>query len=191
MRLVRVAAATATAVVLLAGCSDGGTANETLPSTSSTAAETTESLPPLGPPDLPMPDEARQQTPAGAEAFLQYFIQLMNAAQEQATSEYVRSLSLQCATCDTFADGVDNYAKLQYRYDGGEIVLGSVSAPSITGGNAEFALALVQDRLSVIGPDGSPIADLVSEAANYPASGAIVTWDSARETWLMTTLTIA
>ena len=52
---------------VLAGCSDMQEASESLPSTSS-AAPTEDELPPLGPEDLPMPDEARTQDAAGAEA---------------------------------------------------------------------------------------------------------------------------
>ena len=42
---------------MLGGCSEKHEANDTLPSAS--AAETTEALPALGPPDFPVPDEAR------------------------------------------------------------------------------------------------------------------------------------
>src|SRR4051794_26604224 len=107
MRLVRVAAVVLAGAAVLTGCSDGGTANETLPSTSTTAAETSEALEPLGPPDLPMPAEAREQTAAGAQVFLTYYVALMNHAQEQSTSRFVRDLSVDCSTCISFADGID------------------------------------------------------------------------------------
>ncbi len=64
---------------LLSGCSEKHEANDTLPSTS--AAETTEALPALGPADFPVPDEARTKDAAGAEAFLRYWIDLLNRQQ--------------------------------------------------------------------------------------------------------------
>ena len=62
--------------MLLGGCSEKQEANDTLPSAS--AAETTEALPEVGPADFPVPDEARTKDAAGAEAFLRYYIDLLN-----------------------------------------------------------------------------------------------------------------
>ncbi len=59
---------------LLSGCSEKQEANDTLPTPS--AAETTEALPELGPPDLPMPAEAREQTVEGADAFTRYYVEI-------------------------------------------------------------------------------------------------------------------
>ena len=59
---------------LLTGCSEKQGANETLPSSS--AAETSDALPEIGPADFPVPDEARTKDAAGAEAFLRYWIDL-------------------------------------------------------------------------------------------------------------------
>ena len=67
------------ATALLSGCSEKDEANSTLPSTS--AAATTEALPPVGPADFPVPDEARTKDAAGAEAFLYYWIDLLNRQQ--------------------------------------------------------------------------------------------------------------
>ena len=51
---------------LVGGCSEKQEANDSLPT--ATASRTEDQLPPLGPEDLPMPDEARTQDAAGAEA---------------------------------------------------------------------------------------------------------------------------
>ena len=64
---------------LLSGCSEKQEAGTTLPSTS--ASPTTEELPVVGPADFPVPDEARTKNAAGAEAFLRYFIELINRQQ--------------------------------------------------------------------------------------------------------------
>ena len=59
---------------VLSGCSEKQEANDSLPTAS--ASPTEDELPPLGPEDLPMPDEARTQDAAGAEAFVRYYIEL-------------------------------------------------------------------------------------------------------------------
>jgi hypothetical protein len=191
MRLVRVAAAVLAGAAVLTGCSDRGTANETLPSSSTTAAPTSAALQPLGPPDLPMPKEAREPTAAGAESFLRYYVDLMNNAQRDSTSKYIRDLSKGCDTCSSFADGVDNYAAQQYHYSGGAILLNAASPPSMDDVTAEFSISLTQEALTVVGPDQLPVPELEAAEATYSSSGATSTWDPDRSTWIMTTLTIA
>src|SRR4051794_41324347 len=68
----RLVAGLAVAMALVGGCSSKHEANDTLPSASETSA--TPSLEPLGPADLPMPDDARSQDAAGAEAFVRYYM---------------------------------------------------------------------------------------------------------------------
>src|SRR3954463_11532445 len=155
MRLARVVVATVVGIAGLAGCSDGGQASETLPPTSTSAsAEPSQALTPLGPPDLPMPAEAREMTPAGAEAFLRYYVDLMNRAQIDQDANYVQNLSADCSTCEAFTKGIDAYAAEGYRYDGGQIALRAVSAPAIKGGEAEFSISIVQESLQILVPSG-------------------------------------
>src|SRR3954452_17635339 len=100
MRWVRAAAAAVVGVALLTGCSEERQANATLPSTTSAAAESTEALPPLGPPDLPMPAEAREKTAAGFQSFANYYLTLVNRLQVDLDASYLRELSRGCETCD-------------------------------------------------------------------------------------------
>lgn len=188
MRLARVAAGALVGVAVLAGCSAKEPANDTLPTPSSTSAEASETLAPLGPPDLPMPDRAREQTAAGAIDFLGYYIDVMNDAQIGLNSTFLRALSVDCATCDAFIEGVDGYAEEGYRLTGGQIVLASASEPAIGSSGAEFSISLTQQPLTATGPDGTTVDS--SPEASYPASGALVTWDRTRTTWLMSELTI-
>ena len=190
MRLVRVLAATAVVTAALVGCSGREQANETLPSASSSAAQTTEALPPLGPPDLPMPDEARVETPEGASAFVAYYFSLMNRAQTQLSSTGLRELSSDCNTCTVFADGIDEYTERGYRLNGGGIRFDGASAPVLEDGKAQFSVALTQLRLEVVGADGSRVTDQSSEETSYPASGAAAIWNSQQSSWLMADLTI-
>src|SRR4051794_41564519 len=71
-RSLRLVAGLAVAAALVAGCSSKHEANDTLPSASQTSASP--SLEPLGPADFPVPEEARTQDAAGAEAALHYYL---------------------------------------------------------------------------------------------------------------------
>ena len=84
--------------VVLVGCSEKQQASESLPT--STASPTEDELPPLGPEDLPMPDEARTQDAAGAEAFVRYYIALINRTSDVMDAEPLREFSDGCADCD-------------------------------------------------------------------------------------------
>ncbi|MGY1858052.1 DUF6318 family protein [Modestobacter sp. SYSU DS0290] len=190
MRRVRLAAALAIGAAVLAGCAGEQSANETLPSASSTTASA-EELPPLGPPDFPMPAEAREKTPEGAEALVRYYVELMNRAQLDSTSVYVREVSSDCDTCTAFADGVDYYAEQGYRYVGGTIRLEGISAAGFSDGKADFAISLHQEALDVVGPNGSPLPEERADGAMYPGSGITAVWDRERSSWLVRELTIA
>lgn len=190
MRWGRAAASAAVAIAVLAGCSSGETANETLPPVTSSAAPTSEALQPLGPADLPMPDTARSNDATGARAFVAYYIQLMNRAQVNSKAEGLRDLSRDCQTCEQFADGVEGYLERSYRVDGGGITLDSISEPAISDMRAQFSIALTQESLSVFDADGKKVDEVSSGQAAYPASGAVVVWDGGRSTWLMSDLTV-
>jgi hypothetical protein len=104
---------------LLTGCSDATEANDTLPSTSS--APTTEALPEVGPADFPVPDEARTKDAAGAEAFVRYYVDLLNRQQDMTTGEPLRELGPDCQTCLRIAQELDEAAAAQQRYEGGDL----------------------------------------------------------------------
>ena len=90
MRRVRLAVTGLVAVAALAGCSGSEEASQTLPATSRTSASPSATLPPLGPADFPVPAEARQQTAAGATAFIDYYLGLMNRSQHLMASDAIR-----------------------------------------------------------------------------------------------------
>jgi hypothetical protein len=185
MRLVRTASAAAVGVALLAGCSDGGQANQTLPSASSSAAETSDSLPPLGPPDLPMPPEAREQTEAGAQVFLRYYMDVYTAAQATMDPSYMAGLSQACETCDRLITNIRDDAGAGYTYDGGVVTVTDVSAPAIRQDRAELAFSMTQAALTVRDSFGSAIPDLSAPAAVLQC-GAIASWSPSQVSWVLT-----
>ena len=185
MRPMRVAAAAVVGVAMLAGCSDGGTANETLPSTSTSAAQTTESLPPLGPPDLPMPDEARAQTAAGAEAFIRYYMDIYTAAQASMDPTYMDQFSQDCALCDGIIKNLRDDAAAGYSYDGGQVTVTAASFGAANDSRIEGAFSIDQASLAVLGKDGVSVTDLSAPPASLNC-GAILSWSSHDASWIFT-----
>src|SRR4051794_20279988 len=94
----------AVATAMLGGCAAKHEASDTLPSASETSASP--SLEPLGPADFPVPDEARTQDAAGAEAFLRYYLELVTHQQAKDGAP-LRDLSHGCDLCLSLADRVD------------------------------------------------------------------------------------
>ncbi len=76
--------------LVLGGCTDDRVRpSDTLPPTSEpTATATTEDAP--GPPGYPFPPEALEYTEAGALAFFNYYIDLLNQTTETLDSEPIR-----------------------------------------------------------------------------------------------------
>jgi len=190
MRLRRTTAAVVVGIAVLAGCSNGETANETLPPATPSAAPTSEAPPPLGPTDFPVPPEARIESLTGATAFVDYYVTLMDRAQTRLTSEGLRELSSDCKSCIVFADGIDSYSSQGYRVEGGGIQLKGASDPVMINRRAEFSISVQQTMMKVLDPTGNPVGDLSTPDAAYPASGAAVVWSSTTSSWLMAELTI-
>src|SRR4051795_12646937 len=113
------------AATVLSGCSEKVEASSTLPSTS--AAETTKSLPVVGPADFPVPDAARTKDAAGAEAFLRYWIDLMNRQRAIPAGDPLRDLGPDCQECNRIARVYDETAAANNRYQGGELTLNDVT----------------------------------------------------------------
>ena len=113
---------------LLSGCAEKQQANESLPSAS--ASPTEEALPPLGPEDLPMPAEARTQDAAGAEAFVRYYIELINRTSDVMDAQPLRDFSDGCADCNRIANSVEEDAAAGYEYEGGGITITEMGQPA-------------------------------------------------------------
>ncbi|MCZ2818734.1 DUF6318 family protein [Modestobacter sp. VKM Ac-2977] len=179
------------AIAVLSGCSRGETANETLPEASPSAAETSEALPPLGPPDLPMPPEAREQTEAGAAAFIRYYVELINHTNSDMDPQFLRQLSRDCATCDRIADETDADALAGYRYVGGRLsVTSSLEATLSTPGQAESAFVIDQEELAIENSNGQPVPGLSFPALDDLQSGSVLTWNKGIASWMVTELTL-
>ncbi|MGY1722685.1 DUF6318 family protein [Blastococcus sp. SYSU DS0533] len=172
--------------VLLTGCAEKQEASTSLPTTE--AAPTTESLPPLGPADMPMPKEARTQDAAGAEAFVRYYVNLINRTSTVMDAEPLRRLSDGCRDCDRIASGTEEAASAGQDYEGGELTIVEVGAPVMKNGAADFPIVVDQAEFVVLDASGKPTHG--GSAAYFNVTGGVaVVWDSTRQSWLMRDLT--
>jgi hypothetical protein len=186
----RLLAGLAAGAVVLSGCSERQEAADTLPEADATPSASEPELPPLGPPDLPMPAEARTQDAAGAEAFVRYYIDLINRTSTVMDAAPLREFSDGCEDCERIASNVEADATAGYSYSGGRVEIIEIPAPLIKQFTAEMALVVDQSALKVVDATGTPVADLSSDAFSGLSGGAALTWDQGRRTWLITTLTL-
>ena len=186
----RLAAGLAAGAVALGGCSERQEANDTLPEAGASPDASEPSLAPLGPPDLPMPAEARTQDAAGAEAFVRYYIYLINRTSTVMDAAPLREFSSGCADCDRIASVVEQDAAAGRRYHDGQINITALGAPLMKNASAEMALRANVAALTVKDAAGARLPDLSSPTYADLNGGAAIEWDATRHTWFMTVLTL-
>ena len=167
---------------LLTGCSEKTEANETLPSPSSTP--TTEALPPIGPADFPVPDEARTKDAAGAEAFLRYWIDLMNRQRAIPAGQPLRDLGPECQECLRIALVYDDAAAQRRHFEGGTLTLNALAPPLIEGDTVLISFGAQQEALSLVDEAGVVIEGLPAEP--NLGSGISIAWSESDHAWAVT-----
>ena len=186
----RLVAGLAAGAVLLSGCSGQQEANDTLPGADATPSASEAELPPLVPPDLPMPAEARTQDAAGAEAFVRYYIDLINRTSTVMDAAPLREFSDGCAECNRIATDAENDAAAGYSYEGGEITVTTVGRPLVQGALAEVPFRVDLARLAVVDESGQAVPELSFQAFPGLLSSAALSWSADRECWIMTQLAL-
>jgi hypothetical protein len=183
------AAAIALAVAVLSGCSEEKPASDSLPEPT---AETTssEALPPLGPADLPMPAEARTQDGPGAEAFVRYYIELINRTSIVMDAAPLREFSEQCADCERIARDTDEDAAAGYQYEGGELEIVSLGPAFQPGDTVEVGFVVNQAPLQVVDSNGAVVEGLSFPEYFNLQSGISARWSAEIHSWLVTSLTL-
>ena len=104
---------------MLSGCAAKEEASTSLPAPTSKAAPTTAALPPLGPPDFPVPATARTKDAAGAEAFTRYWIDLLNRQQAIPAGQAATRAGPPLQECLRIARHFDDAAAKRQHYQGG------------------------------------------------------------------------
>ncbi|MGY2082279.1 hypothetical protein [Blastococcus sp. SYSU DS0539] len=173
--------------MVLTGCAAKQEANTTLPPTS--AAPTPE-LPLLGPADFPVPDEARTKDAAGAEAFLRYYVELLNRQQALPAGQAIRDLSPKCTTCLRIARAFEEAAAAGWTYQGGELTLNDVIEPRLDGDTAKLIFGVRVEALSILDSARAPVPNGEQALMPNAGSGMTLAWSDQDESWLAAGLTI-
>ncbi len=184
MRLTAAAVALGTALLTGCGAAEAEAPSSSLPSATS-AAPTTEALPVVGPADFPVPPEARTQDAAGAEAFLRYWIDLIDRQRAIPAGQPLRDLGPDCQECRRIAQVFDEAATAGNRYIGGDLTVKDVPAPLMGAGTASFSFSVSAEEERLV--DGADI-DVAEPAPADPLlfSGLNLSWSTAQEAWLVT-----
>lgn len=180
----------AAGAVVLSGCSEHQAASDTLPEADASPSESEPELPPLGPSDLPMPDEARAQDAAGAEAFVRYYIELINRTSTVMDAAPLREFSQGCEECNRIATDTESDAASGYSYEGGELAVTTVGQPLVRGSSAEVPFRVDLAQLTVVDSSGQPVPDLTLKAYPDLLSSAALSWSLDRECWIVTQLAL-
>ncbi len=149
------------ASILLTGC-----ATDTKPSASpsrttgtapSTAAAKPSTVAPTADPN--MPNAARAHTPAGAEAFVRYYFETLNAAWTVPRAGILSPLCRSSSTaCTAFEKTATRLTKEGHRYDGNPLTIKFIGVLDATKpDNYEVLVNLVQERRSEIDAAGKTI----------------------------------
>jgi hypothetical protein len=186
-RLRRAVIGVVVGTALLSGCAEKQEANDTLPSQS--AAETTEALPPMGPEDFPVPDEARTKDAAGAEAFLRYYIDLSDRQQELLDGQPLRDLGPECRECLRIAKAFDDAAAAGHRYEGGELTLNDVTAPVLNGDEASIIFGVKQEAVRLVDAAGNDVVEGLPVQPNL-GSGMTLVWSERDRSWRVKSMTL-
>lgn len=176
--------------LLLTGCAEKHEASTTLPPVSADAAAspsegiTAKVLPAVGPADFPVPIEARQQTPAGVQAFTRYYVQLLSRQIASLDPNPFLNLSRSCQTCDEFAQGIQQVKDAGRRFRGSEITVSDMGSAVVKDDGGQTSFILDESPTTVVDNTGAVVEVRSTKPSRY-TGGVILRWDIARSTWLM------
>jgi hypothetical protein len=136
----------------LAACSDDPPAASPPPSASPSA--TASSTAPSGPPTLP--PEARGTTPEAAEAFVRYYVSLINYATVTLDTRALKRVSQpDCSTCQLIFNISQNMKAAGRSYEGGQWTIAELQPLPAPRGHRQVRALIRVAQLSVLSADGS------------------------------------
>lgn len=184
-----------TAVALVVGALLAGCGSDEAPSESRAAESTAEaaadpgSLVPLGPADLPVPEDARARTPEGAMAFLHYYLGLINHTNRTMDPAHLIDLSQPaCETCAAVTAAYQGDAAAGYTYSGGDVAVDSMATANLGGKTAVISFVLSQAPSAVLDSRGRTVPGRSTEAFPTMPSAATLTWSEDDATWTVASL---
>ncbi len=174
----------AVGAAFLSGCAAKEEASSSLPAPTSKAAPTTAALPPLGPPDFPVPAAARIKDAAGAEAFVRYWIDLLNRQQAIPAGQPLRQLGPHCSECLRIARVFDEAAAKGEHYQGGAMAINSFGTPIVASGKTTVSFNARGDAIRRVDASGK-VLETVPEARRL-GSGMSLEWSDSTVGWVVT-----
>jgi hypothetical protein len=129
--------------------------------------------------------EARTKDAAGAEAFLRYWIELIDRQRAIPAGQPLRDLAPECQECLRIAQVFDEAAAEGHRYMGGALTIKDVPAPVMAEGTALFSFSVSAEEERLVDEAG---ADVTTPAPADPLlfSGADLVWSEAKRSWIVT-----
>ncbi len=198
LRLRVTACGLAALALVLVGCTDDRVRpSDTLPplpSSTATTAETTEDLP--GPPGYPFPPEALEYTEAGALAFFNYYIDLLNKTTETLDSEPIRLLAgPDCFGCERLVTLYNEERAAGRQYEGGITTIAQDTTSVQLRQDVQGGLGALINT----GGTGSPLT--VLDAFGVPVEGGVypgydlsisveIAWFPGQLTWQVASLSL-
>lgn len=139
----------------------------------------------MGPADFPVPPEARRRDAAGAEAFLRYWIDLVNRQRAIPAGQPLRDLSSECYDCLRIARLLDDASVKKDRYIGGEISLNDVTEPQFAGDTVSITFGARVEAASLVDASGEVIEARLEPSPNV-GSGITLRWSEPQQGWIVT-----
>jgi hypothetical protein len=136
-----------------------------------------------------VPPEARTKDAAGAEAFLRYWIDLLNRQRAIPAGQPLRDLGPDCQECLRIAHVYDETAAADERYEGGGLILNDITTPRLDGDTAAFGFGIRQDAVRLVDSAGG-VVDPGQESRDNVAGGIDLEWSTSSRTWLVTSFGI-
>ena len=149
------------ASILLSACGGGAKpdpSSSTASPTTSTSAPTASVSPTTASPtiDPSIPAAARAHTPAGAEAFVRYFYQQVNAAWTTPSAGIIAALSSPgCKSCSELEATAAKLTQEKQHYDGPPVTIVSAGGlADVSPGHAQVLVTFIQEHRNVVDASG-------------------------------------
>jgi len=179
----------AVGTALLGGCSEKQEASSDLPSAAASSSKP--ELPPLGPADFPVPDEARQKTPEGALAFAKYYIALGDQiGSGTIPPRTLLDLSDGCGLCRQVASSYEADRAAGITYSGSTYSFKEYALPRLSGETAELGFVYSQSAYKALDARGHEVPARAGKASGKLQSGMLLKWRDDLQSWVVTSLTI-
>ncbi|MDN5795203.1 MAG: DUF6318 family protein [Intrasporangium sp.] len=118
-----------------------------------------------------IPKEAQAETPKGAEAFVRFYFDQLNAAFREGDPGLVEGLTTQeCIVCNAMLEGVKDVRAKQQRYDSDLITVKSASVMDFVSSNRRVLVQAKQNPVRVLDAKGGIVETAPKGSGSYVVS---------------------